>query len=135
MNKKYGGAQLHLHYSEIKNDSYLGEFDVENKLKVHDIQKFTFSDSDNELFYLDPDERVKNKYDRIVPNEMKTIDLTTKELIAHINADTDHEIKSYIPYKKSKSIAIKNKLPTTKTIPKIKKRLVQPTEGYAPNTL
>ena len=129
MNKKYGGAQVHLHDTVIKDETYLGEFEVQNKLKVNDVQKFVFGDNDDGPFYLPAEERILNKFDRPVPNETITKDLTTKELIKLINAGTDLNIEGYISYKEAKTTAAKNNIPITKTEPKVIKGWVNQPKG------
>ena len=63
MNKLLGGAQAIMRESEIKDESYLGNFFHPAKLSVGDIQSMQFKPTDAGPFYLTPEERESRRND------------------------------------------------------------------------
>ena len=61
MNKLFGGKQSKMRKSKIGNDSYLGNFDHPDKLKVGKYQSMSFQAGDSGPFYLSAEERERRK--------------------------------------------------------------------------
>ena len=130
MNKYHGGIQTELlHDSEIKDESYLGEYDVEGKLKVGEIQTFQYKEGDIGPYYYSPEERIARKNDQIIPTKTVEHTYNTKELIQRINESTALNIQLKISYAKASEIAKKEGISLTYTKPKVIKGWLNKSKG------
>ena len=130
MNKKYGGKKnKFLHDSVIIDETYLGEFVVDNKLKVGDTQVFTFTDKDVGPYWMDDVTRLKTKYDVAVTGSKIKKTYTTSELVSMVNDQTDVNITRSITYTEAKSIALLNGVPTSCIIDRVAKGWINQPKG------
>ena len=65
MNKFFGGSQNVMRNSEIKNSSYLGDYNQANRLRVPvgGFQSIQYNKTDSSPFYLDNAKKEELKYD------------------------------------------------------------------------
>ena len=130
MNKYFGGTNNEpLHESEIKDETYLGEYEVPGKLKVGDFQSFEYKEGDIGPYYYSPSERLAKKYDATIENESVESFFNTKQLIQRINEGTSLNITTNMAYTKVKAIAIKEKIPLKYSHPKVIKGWMNKSKG------
>ena len=89
MNKYYGGKQPKMRKTEIKNNSYLGNYDHPEKLKVGQKQAMVFLPGDSGPFYLSADERERRR------NDIETNDDVTKKNSRRFLIDIIKEKQDY----------------------------------------
>ena len=87
MNKYFGGEQNKMRKSEIKNESYLGPYSHDSKLKVGETQSMQYEATDNGPFYLSQEKRLEQMYDREL-NEIEKKKYTRAQLIDMIKEKT-----------------------------------------------
>ena len=83
VSKYYGGKQPSMRDSEIQNDSYLGPYNHPRILRVGEVQKMTWTDNGEGLYYMSNEMRQEKKIDK---SEGKTreVDLTVDEMIVSL---------------------------------------------------
>ena len=77
--KHYGGKQPRMHNTVIENDNFLGPYQPQCKLQVSQTQNMTFKENDIGPYYLTPQQRLEQRFDRVTGT--KTIKLTKPQLI------------------------------------------------------
>ena len=73
MNKYFGGKQIKMRNSKIKDETYLGRFNHPQKLKVGVHQSMSFHSGESGPFYLSEEERRRQKHD------IETDEIVTKK--------------------------------------------------------
>ena len=117
MNKLFGGKQGKMRDTKIENQTYLGQYNHLQKLKIGKTQSMIFKESDSGLFYLSKEERQRRKFD-IQTNEEKTVKYTRSFLIDRIKEKTGlQQIRGNLD--KVQKIATKLNIPTEIHIKKI----------------
>ena len=103
--------------TKIENQTYLGQYNHLQKLKIGKTQSMIFKESDSGLFYLSKEERQRRKFD-IQTNEEKTVKYTRSFLIDRIKEKTGlQQIRGNLD--KVQKIATKLNIPTEIHIKKI----------------
>ena len=110
MNKGYGGSQASLHDSMIESEEYLGKYEVEGKLKIGDIQYFTFKESDIGPYWLAPAERIKLKHDTQLGEGIRGKRLNVNELTKQLNCLPHINIEKKMKYADLKIMATDNEV-------------------------
>ena len=90
ISKYYGGKQPHMRMTKIEDESYLGPYEHDHKLKVGDIQSMSWNnENDQGPYYMNTPTKEKKKYD-IVYDEVIEVDLTKDELALALKAINVH---------------------------------------------
>ena len=114
ISKYFGGKQPSMRDSVIKDESYLGPYQHENKLKVGDIQSMTWTDGDNGPYYMSQSKREQMKYDKS-DGHTREVNLNMDEMTVALRAigvnskgRRDHSVKlcrnNNLPLKKTETI-------------------------------
>ena len=85
INKLWGGSQNMMRDSLIADNSYLGTFNHESKLRVGNSQSMVFNENDTGPFWLSNERRNELKYDQDLGPKYK--ELTKKELIRNLTSN------------------------------------------------
>ena len=71
--KHFGGNQLYMKDSIIKDSSYLGPFEHPQKLKIDETQKMHFTELDQGPFYLNQQQRDRRQFDEVIGTKNETL--------------------------------------------------------------
>ena len=110
MNKGYGGTQLNMRESTIKDETYLGLYSHPHKLHIGDTQHMQFQPNDYGPFYLTPEDRANRKFN-VESSENEKKKHTKMQLIKMIDEKTNGLTKAKGSIKDIQSIAQRLNLP------------------------